>query len=1390
MAKINVKGLDLDLKQLDKEELSSLISQIKIAGFDVEIVNEKLIITSPLNNKYFNSIENNEITIKELKILIEGQNIKAGELIDELIAKLDENNQEETLLGQNVLNDKNIDNIVTAAGPGNQNGQRNLVKELIDTPKEKISNNLTYERIANTEIFAENNNNRNFILESSIQAENASDANIENLLTTANDAAATANTAIVAAKTAADLLDANTNPTDAQIATANQAVDTANVAITTATTAAATYVSAANAGNEPVETTTVISTTAQAASTIANAIQAENASDANIADLLTTANDAAATANTAIVAAKTAADNFTSNPTDTEITQAQDLVTEATSKVAIANEAAITYIDAAIAGGETLETTIVINDVTLAIDAINEAINRNDAPILNVENNNVADTTETLNSFKVSTAKDLSKEFVDLYTSENIKIIKDLALELEDNVTYDESDKKEVLSESLKIAIILNDFKNNHNEVYNQIRNATSSENREDFKTSLKDFENFTEYNKESIAEKNNDISLDDLNKVFSLMSTDNISTISSIMDKSDEILENNPTLKDDIKYIENNISNDEQELLTADLASDPKTMETIQNKIVQDALNDENVMAVASNNKIVEVSISFNNSSDGTKLIVNNISDDSIATAALQNIDAVKAYYYAQGLTQIGQIYNPNTTYAAINIELSAMNKLDASEKAAYLAFIGSTDAVSHVRALVEGNNGIPNEDLSTAQIEATQLLQTLKGYKVASDMASANASTEVNTIVNSLLLDNIALTALAHPDVITAYYTSLFYAQNGLPYYPNTDNTLDATEKVIYSQFVGSPTSVDHVVALIQGTNGIPNKDLSTAQAEATQLLQTLQGYKVASDTASTAASSEAHVIVDPLFVDDIALATLSYPDAIAAYYYSLALVQIGQVYNPDVSYELTNIEIPAMQSLSAIENSIYIQLLDVNNTNNSIENIEALLIGTDGKLNVTLDPSKMSADNIGAINIMNQLKTLTSDEVVLMNNLLKDDNSMVIINALLVKDENNHTLLDDINDIPTSITDFAKDSENKDVLDILIKLAGNEELIQSFKDLSSDSKALLKDNETILDELKDTANDDIDFTKAYKDALELFDIDKNENNTSTIGIDLSPAMIAYYLQIGKIIEVGNKYVTNNPDLNSEAIVLHNFTLNIASSITLSDSDNITLQSAKIIISDGLDSNDLLLIDTSILPVGITTTWDATTGTLSITGEASVVEYKDILSNIIYTNSSSTSQYEEKIFEFTVNDGKLDSIVSEIKINESNEITYDGSNVDGETGYDSLIFGSNNTNIDISALLNTASIQNIEEISLTDSDHILANISLDDVIAMSDNNNTLKITSDNTEDKMSIDTLETNRTAAQWAKDTTDDGSDGYITYTGVSASNEAVTLLVDKDITVTDI
>jgi hypothetical protein len=122
-------------------------------------------------------------------------------------------------------------------------------------------------------------------------------------------------------------------------------------------------------------------------------------------------------------------------------------------------------------------------------------------------------------------------------------------------------------------------------------------------------------------------------------------------------------------------------------------------------------------------------------------------------------------------------------------------------------------------------------------------------------------------------------------------------------------------------------------------------------------------------------------------------------------------------------------------------------------------------------------------------------------------------------------------------------------------------------------------------------------------------------------------------------------------------------------------------------------------------------------------------------------------------------------------------------------------LSFGEEQ-NINLGDLLENIStsveIQDIDSIDLSNSEHILSNLTIKDFEDMvaDDSSNTLVIDGENN-DKIKLD-------LSVWSKDENDKDintineseDDGYITYTAKGTAEQTLTLLIDKDIVVENI
>ncbi|MEZ5596736.1 MAG: LamG-like jellyroll fold domain-containing protein, partial [Pseudomonadales bacterium] len=97
------------------------------------------------------------------------------------------------------------------------------------------------------------------------------------------------------------------------------------------------------------------------------------------------------------------------------------------------------------------------------------------------------------------------------------------------------------------------------------------------------------------------------------------------------------------------------------------------------------------------------------------------------------------------------------------------------------------------------------------------------------------------------------------------------------------------------------------------------------------------------------------------------------------------------------------------------------------------------------------------------------------------------------------------------------------------------------------------------------------------------------------------------------------------------------------ITSTLTLADVDDTNLESAVVqITTNYVNGEDVL---TFVDQNGITGSWDAPTGTLTLTGTATVAQYQAALQSITYTNTAELPDTNTRTVAFTVNDGTVDS-------------------------------------------------------------------------------------------------------------------------------------------------
>jgi VCBS repeat-containing protein len=101
------------------------------------------------------------------------------------------------------------------------------------------------------------------------------------------------------------------------------------------------------------------------------------------------------------------------------------------------------------------------------------------------------------------------------------------------------------------------------------------------------------------------------------------------------------------------------------------------------------------------------------------------------------------------------------------------------------------------------------------------------------------------------------------------------------------------------------------------------------------------------------------------------------------------------------------------------------------------------------------------------------------------------------------------------------------------------------------------------------------------------------------------------------------------------------------LSSASTVSDVDDQTLQSAKVTISSGFLTGDVL--SANVAGTSITASYDPTTGVLTLTGNDTLVHYRQVLDNVTYNSTSSNPTNfgadTSRTISWVVNDGTLNS-------------------------------------------------------------------------------------------------------------------------------------------------
>ncbi|MEL6505291.1 MAG: choice-of-anchor C family protein [Pseudomonadota bacterium] len=124
------------------------------------------------------------------------------------------------------------------------------------------------------------------------------------------------------------------------------------------------------------------------------------------------------------------------------------------------------------------------------------------------------------------------------------------------------------------------------------------------------------------------------------------------------------------------------------------------------------------------------------------------------------------------------------------------------------------------------------------------------------------------------------------------------------------------------------------------------------------------------------------------------------------------------------------------------------------------------------------------------------------------------------------------------------------------------------------------------------------------------------------------------------------GNDAPTVTTSSGTAAYTENDANLAIDNALTVADVDDVNLEGATVSIGAGFQAAEDALLFTNQL--GITGTYNSTSGVLTLTGTASVADYQTALRTVGYTNSSEDPSAANRTIAFTVNDGDVNSTIA----------------------------------------------------------------------------------------------------------------------------------------------
>ncbi|MGC1174446.1 tandem-95 repeat protein [Polaromonas sp.] len=153
------------------------------------------------------------------------------------------------------------------------------------------------------------------------------------------------------------------------------------------------------------------------------------------------------------------------------------------------------------------------------------------------------------------------------------------------------------------------------------------------------------------------------------------------------------------------------------------------------------------------------------------------------------------------------------------------------------------------------------------------------------------------------------------------------------------------------------------------------------------------------------------------------------------------------------------------------------------------------------------------------------------------------------------------------------------------------------------------------------------------------------------------------------------------------------------IDSGITVSDVDNVNLTGATVAIGSGFVSGQDVLGFTTM--GGITGSYNATTGVMTLSGTATVAQYQAALRSVTYTNTSETPSTATRTINYVVNDGQALNNLSTVSSKTINVVAVNDTPVNSVPSAQTMVEDS--TKVFSSANSNAITISDVDSTTFT---------------------------------------------------------------------------------------